>query len=200
MLSELFNLKVYGETMKRAFEIHFFKINNGYELVETKFMPFSGIPIHCVRGKTAGAFKNAGTFQWTAAVRAISALFLRHAISQRVPTMESQISGHQSSLAASLDYALSKAPRWMGDMFGLYPNGQATARRLFLTTNPNQKRPGPVIVSINDATIAPGDVRILIDGHEVFEPEILMEILKDVEKRPEEPSRLSRLKLALQLA
>lgn len=170
--------------MKRAFEIHFFKTKNGYELVETCFTSFSNAPRQCVRGKTPGAFKNAGTFQWTSAVRGISALFLRHAISQRVSSVRNQISGGESSLAASLDYALCKAPRWLAEMFGAFPSGQITAKRLFLTTNPNQKRPGPVIITINEVAIAPGDVRVIVDGEEVLNESLLLTILKDVEERP----------------
>jgi hypothetical protein len=185
--------------MKRAFEIHFFKTQNGYELVETKFTPLSGLSLHCVRGKTSGAFRGAGTFQWTSAVRAISALFLRHVISQRVSSVDSLISGGNSSLAASLDYALSKAPRWMGDMFGVYETGHMAAKRLFLITNPNQKRPGPVIVAINQLAIAPGDVRVIMDGDEVFEPSLLIQILKDVENSTRQSPRESLLRATLQM-
>lgn len=168
--------------MRRAFEIHFFNTKSGYELAETKFTSFSGVPLVCIRGKTAGAFRGAGSFQWTSAVRAISSLFLRHLISQQLPTIENQISGGHSSLASSLDYALSKAPRWLCEMFGSYQNGQITAKRLFLVTNPNQKRPGPVTIAINDAAIAPGDVRVMVNGRDALDLNTLAAILHDVEK------------------
>ena len=188
---ELFDLNEYKEPMKRAFEIHFFRTKQGYELVHTKFTSFSGDPLQCVRGKTAGAFRGAGSFQWTSAVRAISALFLRHLISQQIPTVDNQISGGHSSLASSLDYALSKAPRWLCEMFGTYQNGQITAKRLFLTTNPNQKRPGPVIIAINEAAIAPGDVRVIVDGREVLDPKLLLSILDEVEAIDLESGQIS---------
>jgi hypothetical protein len=85
-------------------------------------------------------------------------------------------------------------------MFGMYQNGQPAAKRLFLITNPNQKRPGPVTITVNEAAIAPGDVRVLMDGEEVFEPRRLMEILHDVEQAPEQSTATALLRSALQLA
>lgn len=179
--------------MKRTFEIHFFNTKNGFELVETKFTSSSETPRHCVRGKTSGAFRGSGTFQWTTAVRAISALFLRHVLSQKVSSVQSLISGGNSSLAASLDYALSKAPRWIEDMFGAFNTGQIAAKRLFMITNPNQKRPGPVVIAVNEIAISPRDVRVMMDGIEVFEPVLLLEILRDVENIPESAMRVREI-------
>jgi hypothetical protein len=183
---DLLRLNEYKEPMKRAFEIHFFNTKSGYELAETKFTSFSGEPLRCIRGKTPGAFRGAGSFQWTSAVRAISSLFIRHLISQQIQSVENQISGGHSSLASSLDYALSKAPRWLCEMFGTYQNGQITAKRLFLVTNPNQKRPGPVTIAINDSAIAPGDVRVMINGREAYDLNALLTLLNDVERMDQE--------------
>ena len=35
-------------------------------------------PLICIRGKTAGAYRGAGTFQWTRAVHGITLLLLLH--------------------------------------------------------------------------------------------------------------------------
>jgi len=167
--------------MTRAFEIHFFQTKTGYELVETCLITSNGHPLRCIRGKTAGAFRGSGSFQWTSAVKAIAALSLRHILAKPIPSLNKYISGRQSSLAASLDYALTKAPCWISDMFGVCQNGQLMARRLFLITNPNQKRPGPVTIAINDAPLSPSEVQVFLDGHLTKDFSTLVNILRDIE-------------------
>jgi len=167
--------------MKRVFEIHFFETDTGFELVETKFTSFDGQVRRCIRGKTAGAFRGAGSFQWTSAVKAIAALSLRHILSQTNPSINKHITGQQASLAASLDYALTKAPCWLSDMFGVLPSGRVAARKILLITNPNQKRPGPVTVAINEATLPACEIHVFLDGRTTTDISVLMDILKDVE-------------------
>jgi hypothetical protein len=70
------------------------------------------------------------------------------------------MSGGLGSPAASLDYALTKQPRWMCEMFGTDSGGNAFAQRLFLRTNSNRKRPGPVIISLNQRCLATSDLSI----------------------------------------
>ena len=67
-------------------------------------------------------------------------------------------------LASTLDYALSKQPAWLHDIFGTRENGTAEARYLFQRTNPERKRPGPVVVSVSGQAIPPKEVRIVLDG------------------------------------
>jgi hypothetical protein len=167
--------------MERVFEIHFFETKSGCELVETSFQSFDGEVLRCMRGKTAGAFRGAGSFQWTSAVRAIAALSLRHILSQANPSVSKYISGRQASLAASLDYALTKSPCWISDMFGMFQNGQPSARRLFLITNPNQKRPGPVTVAINEATLAARNIKVFLNGLPTEDLSALANILREVD-------------------
>jgi hypothetical protein len=71
------------------------------------------------------------------------------------------IDGHSDSLAASLDYALSKQPLWLQDMFGVTPHGKAISKLLFRRMNPDRKRPGPVTVFIPNGDF---DVLIEVDG------------------------------------
>ena len=172
--------------MRRTFEIHFFETKSGHELVETRFRSTDGWEYRCVRGKTAGAFRGNGSFQWTSAVRAIAALSLRHAIHSTIPSVPQYISGGRASLAASLDYAITKVPLWIEEMFGALQNGQIAARRLFLITNPNQKRPGPVTISINASALSPSDIRVYLNGSEVSEATALVSILAQIDIPPRE--------------
>lgn len=172
--------------MRRTFEIHFFETKTGYELVETRFRSTDGWEYRCVRGKTAGAFRGNGSFQWTSAVRAIAALSLRHAIHPTLPSVPQYISGGRASLAASLDYAITKVPFWIEEMFGALQSGQIAARRLFLITNPNQKRPGPVTISINAAALSASDIRVYLNGSEISEATALVSILDQIDIPPRE--------------
>ena len=124
-----------------------------------------GTPILCVRGKTAGAYRGAGTFQWTYAVQAITALLILHKIYGTAPFQHrSTLVGLRDSLASSLDYAISKRPQWLCEMFGTTSNGDAFASRLFRRSNPNRKRPGPVIVSVNEKLLASDGIEVMLDG------------------------------------
>jgi hypothetical protein len=167
--------------MKRSFELHFFQTQDGCGLHETKFISADGQIVRCFRGRTAGAFRGAGTFHWSSGVRAAAALSLRHILSDKNPIIDRYLSGSQASLAASLDYALSKHPAWLLDMFGVQKNGLLIAKRLFLVTNPNQKRPGPVAVAINEFSLAPSDIRVFYNGHQAVDFVELLNILRAIE-------------------
>ena len=132
-----------------------------------------------VRGKTAGAFRNAGTFQWTSAVRGLCILFARAkmaSISGEEITA-GHIVGLRASLAASLDYAITKQPVWIRDMFGTDALGGALAQRLISRTNPNRKRPGPVILGLNERALAAADVSITWNGQRALSVDILKKLL-----------------------
>jgi hypothetical protein len=116
------------------------------ELTEVIFQDGQNTPARAsVRGKTGGAFRTAGSFQWTSAVKAFALLVVKTcAISE-----DTLLRGDGSSLAASLDYAISKQPLWLTEMFGSDQNGICLVRRMILRTNPERKRPGPVTLGIN---------------------------------------------------
>ena len=140
-------------------------------------------PIVCVRGKTSGAFARYGCFQWTSGVRGVCVAFLRFILADRDPGLDYCLSGGRSSLAASLDYALSKGPSWLSDMFGSGRNGTLYARRFFRITNPNRKRPGPVVVSINESVIKSYQVRFFWEGRQVMESKELYALLIAIEEQ-----------------
>jgi len=113
-----------------------------------------------IRGKTGGAFRTAGSFQWTSAVKALGLLLAQTALNPQ----NSTILGHAGSVAASLDYALSKQPVWIAEMFGCDQQGISFARRLILRTNPERKRPGPVVLAVNHVYLPPASIEVFVDG------------------------------------
>ena len=128
----------------------------------------TGEELLSVRGKTAGAYGEAGSFQWTAAVQGACAIFLTTVMSEKGDNrFRPFISGYRASLAASFDYALAKKPAWISDMFGVMTLGALRAKRLFLITNSNRKRPGPVVVALNTRLLPADGIRVLLDDREV---------------------------------
>lgn len=140
------------------------------ELVETRFTDgTSPVPRLTVRGKTGGAFRSAGSFQWTSAVKAFSLLLLKTAARDEQPVLK----GEANSLASSLDYAISKQPQWLAEMFGCDHNGICFVRRCILRTNPERKRPGPVTLAVNLSYLPAASIEVHIDGKAATADEML---------------------------
>jgi hypothetical protein len=106
-----------------------------------------------IRGSVAP--NNCGNFRWSAGVKALTLLLTRQALlveSERLENRPSDtsasIEGEDNSPAASLDYALSKQPLWLRDMFGISAQGVLIAKLIFRRINPDRKRPGPVVIFI----------------------------------------------------
>lgn len=140
------------------------------QLFETRFTDIgSTTPRVSIRGKTAGAFRYAGTFQWTSAVRALCILVVKSVVAYRCRAEDStrHLVGTRGSLAASLDYAITKQPQWIRAIFGADPRESSIAQRLIARTNPNRKRPGPVILAINEEALAPTNIELIWDGRPV---------------------------------
>lgn len=69
-----------------------------------------------VRGKSEGAYPGHGSFQASAAVQAMTILMLRSAAAAQRGGEDAPVAilaGQGGSPVASLDYALSKQPRWL---------------------------------------------------------------------------------------
>jgi len=122
--------------------------------------------ITTVRG--AAAPQSVGNFRWSHGVRALSLLLVRQALQRHRDSSQGQlrpepvcIEGKDSSLAASLDYALSKQPLWIQDMFGKTPQEKSISKLLFRRINPDRKRPGPVTVFIANPSF---EVVVQVDG------------------------------------
>jgi hypothetical protein len=154
------------------------------ELVKTEVL-IAGTPrtLTCIRGKTSGAYISCGSFQWTSGVRGVCAVFLRFMISEMSDLVDCCLVGRKGSLAASLDYALSKGPAWLGEMFGNGVRGQQAVRRILKVSNPNRKRPGPVAISVNKNTVSWDQVRIYWDERLITDVAQLHAMLIGIEEQ-----------------
>jgi hypothetical protein len=132
-----------------------------------------------VRGKTSGAFGDAGTFQWTSAVRGLCVLFIKAKLAQ-LSQPEGGIGfifGDKRSLAASLDYAITKQPYWIRDLFGTDASGNSMAKRLISRTNSHRKRPGPVVLSVNARALPASNIHIIWKRQRIECVELLRDLL-----------------------
>lgn len=170
------------------------------QLVETRFYQSAQDPARVtIRGKTSGAFLNTGSFQWTSAVRALCILLLRTKLYQLVSAgkASAQLSGTQGSLAASLDYAMTRRPTWIIDMFGSDKAGSPLINRIIARTNSNRKRPGPVVLAINHKMLAPDGISISWNNEAVTMPESLHTLLlclRDIDQADIQEPSLKKLR------
>ncbi len=126
-------------------EIHF-SDSNSPELMKVLSVTAGGETLRSVRGLLSFE-PHACTFTWSGAVHALSILFVRAAefsASAAASTESAHLEGGKDSPAASLDYALSKQPRWLREMFGETRSGEALFYKLVAVVNRNGKRTGPV--------------------------------------------------------
>lgn len=140
------------------------------ELIEVQYResPQTEVRIS-VRGKTSGPLRQAGSFQWTAAVKGLALLVLRTCACREGMLLP----GEKDSLASSLDYAISKQPVWLTEMFGCDAQGSSLAKRMILRTNPERKRPGPVVLGINQLFLRPAEISIFSHGKLCRDDELL---------------------------
>lgn len=132
-----------------------------------------GRPLRSVRARDASIFPGiTGTFQWTAAVKAISELFLRYYLFGAGVLCEEKVllRGGAGSPASSLDYALAKEPMWLTEMFGVASTGQAVARNLIKRINPERKRGGDVVLMINSRVLKPENISIQLSDGSKLDP------------------------------
>lgn len=137
-----------------------------------------------IRGSVAP--NNCGNFRWSAGVKALTLLLVRHALLVESERLENRsfhttasIEGEDNSPAASLDYALSKQPLWLRDMFGISAHGVPIAKFIFRRINPDRKRPGPVVIFIPSPSLT---VAIEIDGRRLTKTEDLQHCVNAVER------------------
>ena len=142
-------------------------------LQRAEFIGPSGVTRASNRGTVVE--ENQGSFQWTSGVKSLALLLVGsklHALTTGDGSLW-YLSGERGSSAAVLDYALSKNPQWLYDLFGTDASGVSFARRMFHRLNPERKRVGPVKLALNQAFCAADDVTILRDGREVTDIESL---------------------------
>lgn len=141
----------------------FFEDESLPALAETEFeWGSSAKVIRSVRGKTSGAFNNSGTFQWSPAVKALATLVVTSKLNQiNSHKYPPYIKGERGSLAVSLDYAISKQPLWLAEMFGCDSSGICNIRRIIRRSNPERKRAGPVILAFNTNLLSFENIQII---------------------------------------
>jgi hypothetical protein len=79
-------------------------------------------------------------------------------------------------MAASLDYALSKRPAWLLDVFGVTSKGDPNALRLFQRRNGCRKLPGPVLIRFNPHILEPENIQIYLHGRLLSENSDLQDL------------------------
>jgi hypothetical protein len=164
---------------QRSVELHFVG-EADVQLAEARFIDkTTSTDRVTVRGKTAGAFRDAGTFQWTSAVRGLCILFARAKVAKLLgdDVTPGRIIGGRGTIAASLDSAVTKQPMWIRDVFGNDCSGHALAQRLISRTNPNRKRPGPVILSVNERALAVSEIAIVWNNKRIKSLQALRSLL-----------------------
>jgi len=141
----------------------------------------------CRRGKGIYGTFTPYTFQWSRAVRAMAVLIL-YTKSKYVLRSEfadaglATLSGEAGSIAASLDYALSKRPLWLLDMFGVTSAGEPIVRNLFMRWNSERKRGGAVVVAVNPRQLEAKDIEIRIGDAVIEDAESCMELASMIER------------------
>lgn len=151
------------------------------QLIQTTFTyAIGGVKKVAVRGRSPGAFINAGLFQWTSAVRGLCILLIRAKLHRMINNGETsaKISGERGSLAASLDYAMTKTPSWIIDVFGTDDNGFPLSNKIIARTNSNLKRPGPVILAVNEQLLKAEHITVVWNERSANRPEALHILLR----------------------
>src|SRR5262249_37622117 len=127
------------------------------------------------RGKDEGANIGYGTFQWTPAVKVLTAYLLRCAAwgrrgtGEQFPTLE----GFRTTRAATLNYAMSKKTGWVCDMFGTAPgsNGRPYLLDLIRRSNPDFKREGePVVLRLDETELAARQIVVMVGDRRLEDP------------------------------
>jgi len=136
------------------------------ELYRSEFRRPLSDQLISVRGKTAAGVSGAGSFQWTSAVKALTLILCKVAAQKfdHQMTAPVSISGQEGSLASSLDYALSKQPMWLIEMFGVDSCSNSYLRRILYRSNPERKLPGPVIISVNPKVMTHNNIECWWNG------------------------------------
>ena len=121
-----------------------------------------------------------GTFGWSSAVRALCVFFLNTRLIEDQGEKPVILQGGKGSLAASLDYAISKTPAWLCEMFACDQDGRSLLRRIIAISNTNLKRQGPVVLRLNEKFLSPGQIRIFREDQEITTPQELRRILDNI--------------------
>lgn len=122
------------------------------------------------RGKFSSTLQGAAPLPWTSAVKGFVRLALQVALQRFVEEQSSSdpfafgLVGEKGSVCRSLDYAISKRPAWLVDLFGSDADGNSNVGRFFHRLNPEGKREGPTAVTLNTNMISPTSISVRVNG------------------------------------
>ncbi|RMD87674.1 MAG: hypothetical protein D6808_01030, partial [Candidatus Dadabacteria bacterium] len=140
-----------------------------------------GVTRVSLRGRTGSS--QVGTFAWSSGVKALCSLFIKQKIfdlSQDEALPYPKLSGSRGSMAASLDYALSKEPQWLQDMFGITYDGTLIVKQIIERLNPERKA-GPVVMIWLSPDFTEGsEINIYYSGKPVVDVLHLEQILEGI--------------------
>ena len=125
------------------------------------------------RGKISTTVSGAAPLPWTSAVKAFVQLAIQVALQRYdngdtvVDPFHFGLTGEKGSLCRSLDYAISKKPAWIMDLFGSDADGCSHVGRFFWRRNPEGKRFGPSSVTFNTKMVPPEGVSVRLNGKPV---------------------------------
>jgi RNA polymerase sigma-70 factor (ECF subfamily) len=163
-----------------------FSTGTAPELLETRFYHAAFAPRgrHCVRGKDEGAHAGSASFQWSAALKVLTAYLLACAASARRCTDASCpiLTGERSSAAASLNFAMSKKPDWIKDMFGRDSGYRPYLLDLIKRSNPDLKRKGPVVLCLDARVLPPQRIFVFVGDRQTDAAEEIEQISNAIEK------------------
>ncbi len=165
--------------MKASIQLYFSSQDSRIQLDELIFEhPLLENTLHSLRGRAQ--IPGFGVFTWSSAVSALCLLFLQ----SRVNRGEARpgialLQGNKGTAASSLDYAISKKPNWILDMFGTDSHGQPILRRLISRRNSEMKRPGPVSLYLNSNV----HVDVFLNGDQCISQDSLSRVQELLSRR-----------------
>lgn len=155
-----------------SMDFHFSMENNEPALDSMRFKsPLTrDVSISAFRGAPVASWSGERWFRWTSAVCALSYLAVQYREMIHSGSDIPVLQGYGGSMAASLDYALSKKPAWLLDVFGVTSKGDPNALRIFQRRNGCRKLPGPVLIRFNPNIVGPDSIQVHLNGRLLTEP------------------------------
>ncbi len=198
MLEQFFAVEIpdsrgtLGVVMVKTVSLYFFG-ESSPQLGRVEVLDLQDRRLILSRGALVRAVDGAsvGTFSWSRAVQALTILLLRTLLHRSDRAVIPVLEGGQGSLAASLDYAISKETQWLCEMFGVDAHGRSIARRLITRQNPERKRAGPVSVSCGEKIAKDASIEVFLASRRLSTSDIRL-LLTALESSVDSSSALHR--------
>jgi hypothetical protein len=132
----------------------------------------------CVRGKGGSERGPTASFQWTSAVKGLSYLLVLYSAmgDSESPEETAILEGQGGSIASSLDYAVSRQPLWIIDMFGLERSGRPAIRKILNRWNSDRSKGDVVALGINRNVVSADDIEVYLGFERVTQLEALHQL------------------------